>query len=399
MKGKMDTMKKRFLALAVVLAILAAVCFSFAEETAETPAEDPVLATVGGQSLLLSDVTYFASQLAASGDLASEEDLKGAFEYAVTYYLIPRVKVAEQGAQAILGDDYENQLAAAEADYEEAIQSYISYYAEEDADEEALAALRTEAEGYFLAQGFDKEAYMQEVLVNAAFNALVNAIEVTVSEEQIEAEYGMAAAEYESYFKDDITMYEYYTKYYGYDVLYRPEGYRGVLQIMLAADEALGTAYSEAEDDEASAAAAAAILESLQDRIDEIYARLDAGEEFADLISEYNEDPGMTDPETLKTGYDVHESSIIYMPEFTAAAFSDKMQKIGDVSDPAVTSYGVHILMYLCDLPGGVQPMTESARASIENYLIGRARDQQIAEWAKEYELEYTDKYAEYIGE
>lgn len=388
-------MKKRFLALTVVLAILAAFCLAFAEE----PAEDPVLATVKGQPLKLSDVTYFASQLAASGDISGEDDLKSAFEYAVTYYVIPRVMVVERGIQEILGDEYDAQLAAAEAEYEDAVQGYVAYYAEEGADDEALAALRAEAEEYFKSQGFDKAAYMDEVLMNAAFAALVNAIPVDVTDEQIQAEYALSSETYEGYFKDDITLYEYYTKYYGYEVPYRPEGYRGVLQIMLSADEALCTAYSDAETDEDKAAAASAILESLQDKIDDIYARLDAGEDFAALVKEYNEDPGMMSDEALQNGYDVHAHSIIYMQEFTDAAFSEKMQQIGDVSDPAVTSYGVHILMYLRDIPGGVQPMSEAARESIQNYLIGRARDQQISEWAKEYEVEYTDEYSVYIGE
>lgn len=392
-------MKKRFFALMVALAMVLSFSFAFAEEAEVETEADPVLATVNGQSLKLSDVTFYASQLAASGEIASEDDLKSAFDYALVYYLIPRAKVEEIGVRELLGDEYDAQLAAAEEEYETAIQSYIDYFAEEGADDEAIEALRAEAEQYYKDAGFDKEAYMDEVVINAAFNAMVEAIEVTVSDAQIEAEYNLAAANYESYFKDDVSMYEYYTKYLGYDVLYRPDGYRGVLQILLMADEALGTAYSEAEEGEAKQAAADAILESLRDKIDEIYARLDAGEDFAAILTEYNEDPGMMTEDALQNGYDVHKDSIIYMSEFTEAAFSDKMQKIGDVSDPAVTSYGVHILMYLRDIPGGVEPMTESARASVENYLIGRARDAKIAEWAAEYEVEYTDDYRALIGE
>ena len=48
-------------------------------------------------------------------------------------------------------------------------------------------------------------------------------------------------------------------------------------------------------------------------------------EEFAALIKEYGEDPGMTDEARLQTGYQVHKDSVVYDPAFTAGAFSEKI--------------------------------------------------------------------------
>ena len=158
-----------------------------------------------------------------------------------------------------------------------------------------------------------------------------------------------------------------------------------------------GERKAAAEQDEAKKAAADAIVESLKDKIDEIYARLDNGESFESLIPEYGEDPGMTG-DTLQDGYPVHIDSTTYMQEFTDGAFSDKMLNVGDVSDPVVTNYGVHILHYVRDIPGGAVDMTDEMHESICDYLVQTAQSAQIEAWRDELTVEYTDAYNALIG-
>ena len=76
--------------------------------------------------------------------------------------------------------------------------------------------------------------------------------------------------------------------------------------------------------------------------------------------------------ENTETGYAVHPESTIWVKEFTAGAFSDKMQAVGDVSDPVVSRFGVHILYYLRDIPAGRVEFNDRIRESIVNYLTNK---------------------------
>ena len=141
-------------------------------------------------------------------------------------------------------------------------------------------------------------------------------------------------------------------------------------------DESLEEARNaESPDEEAVKAAADAVedarnrlLESRRDVLDDIYARLENGEDFRGLIAEYGEDPGMQDETTLAEGYHVHAESILWDPAFVGGAFQEGMQKPGDVSQPVVGQYGIHVLYYLADVPGGLI-MTDSIRDEIGEYL------------------------------
>jgi hypothetical protein len=77
----------------------------------------------------------------------------------------------------------------------------------------------------------------------------------------------------------------------------------------------------------------------------------------------------MTNEDNLANGYAVHSQSIIYDPVFTAAAFADNMKAPGDVSQPVLGSYGIHIVQYLRDVPSGLI-MTDAIHQEIEDYLL-----------------------------
>ena len=56
-------------------------------------------------------------------------------------------------------------------------------------------------------------------------------------------------------------------------------------------------------------AAGAAVLDSVKEKTDEIYGKIAAGEDFAALIAEYGEDPGMQNEPTATRGYYVSAAS------------------------------------------------------------------------------------------
>ena len=140
-------------------------------------------------------------------------------------------------------------------------------------------------------------------------------------------------------------------------------------------------------------AAEKAILESVQSTVDEINAKLEAGTSFDELIKEYGTDPGMQDEASRANGYNVHEDSILWDPIFTSAAMA--LEKIGDVSKPVVTQFGVHILHYLKDVPSGPVELTDEMKAEFSATLLEEMRDEALStaldQWEAEAELVYTE--------
>ena len=114
---------------------------------------------------------------------------------------------------------------------------------------------------------------------------------------------------------------------------------------------------------------------------------------FDELIQEYGTDPGMQDAATRAEGYSVHMDSINWDAAFTAGAFT--MDKVGDVSEPVVGSYGVHILQYVRDVPSGAVELDTDLKESLRAELLSSKQQETfnaaITKWMDEANIVYTD--------
>ena len=68
------------------------------------------------------------------------------------------------------------------------------------------------------------------------------------------------------------------------------------------------------------------------------------------------------------------------------------------MSDPVVTSYGVHILYYLRDYPAGPDPLDDEMYAQLESDIIQNKNEQQLYAWLAEYDIVYADAYTQYVN-
>jgi peptidyl-prolyl cis-trans isomerase D len=103
--------------------------------------------------------------------------------------------------------------------------------------------------------------------------------------------------------------------------------------------------------DERSADEAIAELETLR-------ARIESGEDFADLAREFSEDPG-----SAAVGGDLGPvSKGLFAPEFEEALWA---LEIGELSDPVQTDFGVH-LIELKEIVASEFPSLDDMRADIE---------------------------------
>ncbi len=384
---------KKLIAMLLALLMLAGTCL--AEEA-------PVALTVNGKAILKAEVQQYAEYQYANG---GSETLD--YEAAISDLIVNAVanaKIKELGLDQFTEEEQNAFRLDAQAQWQEAIDSYVSYYLAEDT-EEARAQAEADGAAYYTAMGYSEEMLYENLLISESYEKLqaymLEGHDLTADPAEVLGTFTTYADEDKAMFEGNVGMYEMYQQYYSYPSWYRPEGYRGVTHILLEVDEALLKDYTEKKamlEEEGSEvtqedvdAALAAVIASRQADIDAIYSRLEKGEAFETLIAEFGTDPGMQNEEYLKSGYDVHQDSLMYDPAFTAGAFSEKMQQVGDVSDPVVGSYGIHILYYLRDIAGGYVELTDEIRAEIENYLVNTKRNTIVNEtmekWMAECEI------------
>lgn len=395
------------------------------EEATELPL-DTVLATVNGENVTWAQVqelmTDIVSTYAQQGvDFSTEENLAQAravaMDYAVNYALL-RQEAAKLGLDQLTETEEADLVKANDATWEDAINAYIQNalnLSAEATDAEKEAA-RASAISYYESQGFNREATLKAARENLLYERVLAEMskDVTVTDEQVAAEFEAAVEADRQQYENNVGMYEFMTQYYGQPAYYQPSGYRGVTHILLKVDETLlknyqdlsakleeqaervetGTAAAEATDaPEASAepaateepvtqeqvdAAEAAVIASVQPTVDEIMAKFEAGTDFLTLIDEYGTDPGMQSEPQRSEGYSVHQDSVIWDPAFIKAAFS--VEKIGEVSKPVVGSYGVHLVYYLRDVPAGPVELTDEIKAELREQLVEAAENEAVGE-------------------
>lgn len=374
----------RAMALVVALALWAAGC-------AAQNGEDPVLFTFNGQDVYQSKVVAMAEAYAQAGMISGEGAYDEAIEYMIVNQLVPQAKAAELGLDQYSQEELDQINQEAEEYFEAQLDAYANGLLPE-ASQEEKEQFRQDLQAYWAETGTTLETAKENHLFNYTKERLLETMKVEITPEEIQQVFEEQVQKDKDYFTGNITAYEYFTVYQNSDVWYIPEGFRGVLQILLYADEDLTQAYEDAVDaGEGVEEARQAVLDSKQDIVEQIYDRLDAGEDFVSLMWEYTEDPAM-DEDLAQTGYAVHQDSRIWVEEFTQGAFGDEMQAVGDVSQPVVSKYGVHILYYLRDIPSGPVEMDQRIEQSIQSYLTNQKRVQMLEDWAQDYPVEYNQQ-------
>ena len=437
---------QRILAIFLTLTLLctALMPLAMAEE------EDTLIVTVNGEEIYQTEVENYAEDLISyysqyGYDLSSDENRTLVNQMAMDYILQSKFITQEAhrlGLDAFSEEEIASLNETIDSVYESLISQAMSAYGitpADDATDEDKDAARSTAITLLDSMGYTK-AYIQtneteELLTEKLMAVLTEDLSVT-SEEVEQAFQERAEADRESY-EGNTMAYEFQTGYYGQESYYVPEGFRGVTHILLKVDDELLNTYQDLvarlEEQEAEAetetqteaeteaetvteeakeeeegeekeeetpvtqadvdAARDAILASVQDTIDAIHAKMDAGVSFAELIEEYGEDPGMKVEPNKSNGYSVSADSILYDPIFVDAAFS--VDHVGDVSEPVISSFGVHLVQYTRDVPSGIVELTDDIRASLEEELLSNkeqdALNTAFTAWKEASEIVYTE--------
>lgn len=362
---------------------------------------------------------------------AQEQTIDGLVRQAVI-----EQKEAEMGMDTFTDEELEGLKATAEEAYQRNVESVkTNYFADttlegeelDKAVEEKLTELGYSSVDILL--GNEKK--------NAAYDKLRAEVikDVQITEDELKVEYEQKAAAAKTEY--EITPTDYGTDVRnGQTVYYRPAGYRFVKNILRKLSEDDATAISDLESQltakqdelttaqnslaamdadaaqdtpeqakareeltaqEAALTAEVAQLQAqldstreaayakVQPSIDEILQKLSEGGDFDALMEEYGEDDGMKVSPAKEEGYLVCENDTSWVAEFTQAAMA--LVKVGDVSAPVRTSYGIHLLQYAGNLEEGQVPF-EEVRDALQEELLSTRQDETfnatLEQWVKD---------------
>ena len=408
-----------------------------ADVTAE-PAGNPddVMLTVGDYTLTRAKYENYLNSLTSyysnyGYDVTDAELLAQLKQWALqtgVEYAVMDQKLVELGL-SLTDEEKAAATESAKAEWEAVIEEGLTYYGlTEESTEEERANLLVTVLSELEAGGYTEESYIADTITYAGYDKLYAhaAKDVTVTEEDVVEYYNSLVENDKSLYEGNAASYEQaqymnqlYAAYgmsdYVTDIYYKPDGYRLVTHILLSVDEALLTAYTDLQASyeeqqntleeggevtdtlitaEEIENARLAILAAVQPTVDEINQKLADGATFAELIPVYTTDPGMQDEASIAAGYEVHMDSVNWVTEFRDQAFT--VDTIGAVTAPVVTDYGVHILQYVADVPGGATELTEELKASFQATLLKNAQDNAyyaaIDEWVAAANVVYSDE-------
>lgn len=377
-------------------------------EPAAQSGKPGVLATINGTDIpideALDEYSYYEMMYTMYGYADELEQLK---KEIADYYVSLELIYLQHEALG-LKTDMDAAKATAKANYDEAVQSYLTYVTDKTlTDEEKLKA----AEAMLIEEGYDL-AYFEKIAYNEA--RLVAVLEhyskdVAATEEDVRAYFDDLVASDKALYEGNIAYYE-QAESYGERVMYVPEGFRRVKHILVVlSDEAqselsnleyqLDSVEAELAKEGADTAALNTKKAEIEGKIDAVFASIDpkaqeimdklaAGEDFIALMEEYGEDPGMKSEPYATEGYLVHADSAQWVTEFRDAAVA--LEKIGDISQPVRTSYGLHIIRYEGDVKAGpvdYESVKDELLAEVQDVLMNNYYNDLVAQWRAEAEV------------
>lgn len=416
------TMKK---VLCLVLALVLCGAMAFAEADLQTQLDEAnariaeleaavelykpfydaqVVAEYDGGVIFLEDalVEYaqYESMYASYGINLADYGLDAQYKQMAVESLVQNAAIDAKAAELGLYDLDDETLAGlseeAAANFEAYITSISSYFEAEGVSEEEV---RTQSIDYLASMGYTQESLLESMVVNYVDEKLYNmTVEgVAVTAEDVQAAYDALVAEQETSFASDSSYNN--ARNNGDLIVWNPEGYRAVKHVLVKFNDEQAAACSElttelsslnaeleaaqtptgdeavatteeirpVEDIEADIAAVQAEIDALYaelaPRAQEVIDKFNAGTPFADLIAEYNEDPGMQSEPTASNGYAVAATSTTWDPAFTEGAMS--IESVGGISAPVHGSYGIHIIYFDFEIPAGAVDF-ETVKADVE---------------------------------
>ena len=281
------------------------------------------------------------------------------------------LKAQELGLDAMTDEERAEIEAQAAADFEELVDYYMAFRAEEGKSEEEA---REETISYLAESGDTLESAIEDALLNATQQRLYDYVtaEMSVDDAQLRSFYDEQLESAELIYSADFSQYE--------TILIPFDADQSVEYLSLSAAVEEGDAAKSTELD--------ALYAALEPEAQRALDRLNGGEDFAALAAEY----GSLGPDG---GSFVGSQSTLYGDEFRDAALA--LTNIGDTSGVVRTEGGLCILRYASDVTPGAVPYEQVAgtlRGDYEEELKLKQYNDTVVRWIADANVKYyTDRF------
>ncbi len=342
---------------------------SLLDGTLPEDGESVVVAEFDGGELLSNEVIpAYNDQLTNAifaghdADEVAEDTLKSVLEQLAGDKVIA-AQARELGLTELTADDLSQIDAKAAENYESQLSDYIAFVGETDRD----AAAKALEEGGVTLESIT-EQLKQSWWTQKYYDYTVK--DVTVTDEDVQARYDALLAEQKADFAATPENFE-YAHQTGRAIVYRPEGYRAVRDVLIA---------FESDEDAARAADLLSDLEMIdedpdalaqtQKDLDALYAPLEKkaaeaqqkladGAAFADLMDEYGTSEALKNEPLRSEGFYISDASFVNSAEFVQGAMM--LEQPGQVSSPLRSANGVHLVEYIGDVAPGDEAVAADA--------------------------------------
>ena len=371
---------------------------------------DPVVVAEfdGGQLLSTEVIPEFNDQLTTQifAGYSASEVADSVLQTVLTYKAAEKLialRAKAEGMDVITDEDKAKIAAQAQQVYDDQLEYYTAFVAEPGMSADEIKAA---AEKYMRdEEDITLQSITDEITADWPAEKYYQMIvkDVTVTEDEIKAFYDEQLAEQRENYSQYPEEFE-FAHTDGLVILYRPEGYRAVRDILIPfendEDEIKAT---ELEDQisQLDPIGDAQRIQELEAELNPLYApleataqqitdRLQAGEDFLKLADEFGKDEMMETEPVRSEGYYISENSFLYSTEFIQGSMI--LDRPGQVSSPLRSASGLHLVQYLSDVTPGDVPLEEVHDAIEAQALQVRQRayyDEQTAAMLEEANVQY----------
>ena len=274
------------------------------------------------------------------------------------------LRATELGMTELSEEDLAEIRRQASENYETMISDYLAFSDEEGMTRESAVQSLEEENGITLESIV--ESLKQNYWTQKYFDSIVK--DITVTDEDVQAYYDRLVASQRQAYTEYPEEFE-YDHLTGALIVYNPEGYRAVRDILIPFDVdtldevatlseliELGTA------DEDTQSKLDALYAPLEETAKEIQQKLADGQAFTDLMDEYGCDPDLKDEPLRSEGYYINSNSFVNSIEYIKRSMM--LEQPGQVSEPLRSSMGVHLVEYIRDITPGEVPL-ESVKDAV----------------------------------
>ena len=269
------------------------------------------------------------------------------------------LRAAELGLTELNDDDLARISQQAAANYETLLDDYVTLSENPDETRETAARQMAEESGVTLESV--TEALKQSWWTQKYFEYIVK--DVTVTDDDVQACYDALLDRQRKDFAAYPEDFE-FAHTDGELIVYRPEGYRAVRDILIPFTpedrQAVATLAEQLEEGAAGEETQApidALYAELEVTAQEAQDKLNAGQSFSELMDEYGCSPALKEEPLRSEGYYIRPTSFVNSLEYVEGGMM--LEQPGQVSSPLRSPDGLHLVEYIADVVPGDVPLAD----------------------------------------